>query len=232
MCGYLGAGMAGLKVGAAEASWQSINKIARDRKTQEIDQIKLEREKAGREAARTSEEIQIRREQERQITADTSQELLKKEMREQATAEVEAEYRGVKGGSVEAFKNQLTRDNLAAMEQNTGNFQDLKNHLARMISDNWESYRDNLKSFDIAEEYAEITRQQAVPDIGMLRLGQLDSIWQGAAFDYKYGTPWNKGKWEFTGIKESLGQLPFLGIPFRKDPAPGFPAGGKFERHR
>jgi len=204
MCGYLGATVAGAQVLASEISWQSTNRLASDRKELEIKQIKFQRERAGRDAARRAEELQIRREQERQITAETSQELFKKEMREQATAEAEAEYRGVEGGSVEAFKLQLTRDNLTAMERNAGNFKDLKIHISQMISDNWESFQDNLESLELAEQVAEIKRKQAVPEIPMLRLGQISSVLQGAAYDYKYGTPWSKGRTDQIG----QGRLP------------------------
>ena len=192
MCEYLGAGVAAAQVGASEYSWASANRIAASRKKLEIEQINLQRERAGKDAARRSEEMQIRREQERQITAASSLALVKKEMQEQAAAEASAEYRGVEGGSVEAFKLQLTRENLAAMQQVSGNFNDLKNHISQMISDNWDSLEDTRDSLDLAEKVAEIKRKQAVPEIGVLRLGQLSSILQGAAHDYKYGTPWFK----------------------------------------
>ena len=194
MCEYLGAGVAAAQIGASEYSWQSTNKIARDRKILEIEQIDAQRERAGKDAARRSEEMQIRREQERQVTAASSLALVKKEMQEQAAAEASAEYRGVEGGSVEAFKLQLTRENLAAMQQVSGNFNDLKNHISQMISDNWDSLEDTRESLDLAEKVAEIKRKEAVPEIGVLRLGQLSSILQGAAHDYKYGTPWFSGK--------------------------------------
>ena len=192
MCEYLGAGVAAAQVGASEYSWASANRIAASRKKLEIEQINLQRERAGKDAARRSEEMQIRREQERQVTAASSLALVKKEMQEQAAAEASAEYRGVEGGSVEAFKLQLTRENLAAMQQVSGNFNDLKNHISQMISDNWDSLEDTRDSLDLAEKVAEIKRKQAVPEIGVLRLGQLSSILQGAAHDYKYGTPWFK----------------------------------------
>jgi hypothetical protein len=205
--GYLGAGVAGAQVLASEYSWASANRIAGERKKLEIEQINDQRERAGKDAARRSEEMQIRREQERQITAASSLALVKKEMQEQAAAEASAEYRGVEGGSVEAFKLQLTRENLAAMQQVSGNFNDLKNHISQMISDNWNSLEDTRESLDLAEEVAEIKRKEAVPEVAVLRLGQLSSILQGAAHDYKYGTPWFSGK-----------ETPSLAIPKQTKP--------------
>ena len=189
MCGY-----AGLIMGAADAYTMGEEarlqgRLARDEYDIAQKKINLERDQAGRATARNAAKLQIREEQERQGASKKKQILLKKQLQEEATATVTAEAKGLDAGSasVEAFQNQLTRENLNAIQTVEDDFQSLSDHISMMSADNWENLKQTRKALNLSMETARVRRDAKTPDMGLVRLGQFSALLKGYITDKQLG---------------------------------------------
>jgi len=189
MCGY-----AGLFLGAADAYTMGKEaELQRDLAQDEFEisqnKINLEREQAGRATARNQAKLQIRKEQERQVASKKKQILLKKQLQEEATATVTAEAKGLDAGSasVEAFQNQLTRENLNAIQTVEDDFKSVSEHISMMSADNWENLKQTRKALNYSMEAARVRRDAKTPDMGLVRLGQFSALLKGYITDKQLG---------------------------------------------
>ena len=152
MCGYAGliTGFAGAYTAGEEA--RLAGKFAQDEFELSEKRIALKREQEGRAAAKNQAKLHMRKEQERQVSSKKKQILLKKQLQEEAQATVMAEARGLDEGSasVEAFQNQLTRENRNAIQTVSDDFKTLSDHIEMMGSDNWENLKQTRKSLNYA----------------------------------------------------------------------------------
>ena len=189
MCGYAGAiaGAADYYTIGEEAKRQG--QIAQDEFEIAQDKINLESEQAGRATARNQAKLQIRKEQERQVASKKKQILLKKQLQEEATATVMAEAKGLDAGSasVEAFQNQLTRENLNAIQTVEDDFKSVSEHIAMMSADNWKNLTQTRSALNLSYRSAELRKKAKTPDMGLVRLGQFSAILKGYITDKQLG---------------------------------------------
>ena len=189
MCGYAGAiaGAADAYTMGEEARLQG--RLARDEYDIAQKKINLERDQAGRATARNAAKLQIREEQERQVASKKKQILLKKQLQEEATATVMAEAKGLDAGSasVEAFQNQLTRENLNAIQTVEDDFQSLSDHISMMSADNWDNLKQTRKALNYSLEAAKLRRDAKTPDMGLVSLGQFSALLKGYITDKQLG---------------------------------------------
>lgn len=206
MCGYAGliTGVAGAYTAGEEA--RLAGKFAQDEFELSQKRIALKREQEGRAAAKNQAKLHMREEQERQVSSKKKQILLKKQLQEEAQATVMAEARGLDEGSasVEAFQNQLTRENLNAIQTVSDDFKTLSDHIEMMGSDNWENLKQTRKSLNYAMEEATLRKRMKTPDMGLVRLGQFSSLMKGYITDKQLGeseSDPNKTPYDTWGLK-------------------------------
>lgn len=189
MCGYAGAvaGAADAYTMGEEARLQG--ELAQDEFEISQKKIILEREQAGRATARNQAKLQIRKEQERQVASKKKQILLKKQLQEEATATVMAEAKNIdaESASVEAFQNQLTRENLNAIQTIEDDYKSITEHIAMMSADNWENLTQTRKALNLSMEAARVRRDAKTPDMGLVRLGQFSALLKGYITDKQLG---------------------------------------------
>jgi len=189
MCGYAGAITAGADIWAQSEEAHHARKLAGWERESAERAVNQKREEAGRAAARNEAKLQIRREQERSATSKKKQNILKKQLQEEAESIVTAEARGISSdsASIEAFQGQLTRANLNAIEAVSNDFNSLKNHIAMMSADNWKNLESTRTSLNNAMDDIKDREKAKIPDMTLVRLGQFSSLMRGYITDKELG---------------------------------------------
>tara|TARA_R100000152_G_C6707379_1_gene135656 strand:- start:96 stop:752 length:657 start_codon:yes stop_codon:yes gene_type:complete len=217
MCGYAGAvaGAADAYTMGKEAELQA--DFAKDEFEIAQKKINLERDQAGRATARNQAKLQIRKEQERQVASKKKQIILKKQLQEEATATVMAEAKNIdaESASVEAFQNQLTRENLNAIQTIEDDYKSITEHIAMMSADNWENLNQTRKALDLSLEAARKRKEAKTPDMGLVSLGQFSALLKGYITDKQLGEQ-GDDTWGLQALFSGKETTAYKGISIKK----------------